>query len=116
MLAALIISAVFVVGGAPHDLPSVVLEGEPGSQSTGDVKWLSTHKNQYCKVEKGKEERCGVKDLNPAEGDGLLMWKPERCSGTGCKCVPVREVQVRHDNDGTVLAKAPKRYRIFECA
>lgn len=33
---------VFVVGGAPHDLPSVVLEGEPGTLSTGDVKWLPT--------------------------------------------------------------------------
>ena len=71
----------------------------------------------YCEVHNGnaERERCGVKDLNPAEGDGLLMWKPERCSGTGCKCVPVREVQVRHDNDGTVLTKAPKKYRIFEC-
>ena len=73
--------------------------------------------NPYCKAEKGKAERCGVKDLNPAKGDGLLMWKPERCSDTGCKCVPVREVQIRQDNgDGKMLAKAPKRYRIFECA
>ena len=82
-----------------------------------NVCFFLTHvQNQYCKIEKGKAERCGVKDLNPAEGDGLLMWKPGRCSNTGCKCVPVRDVQVRHGNDGTVLAKAPKRYRIFECA
>ena len=73
--------------------------------------------NPYCKADKGKAERCGVKDLNPAGGDdGLLMWKPERCSDTGCNCVPVREVIARQDSEGKVPAKAPKRYRIFECA
>ena len=44
ILAALMISAALVVGGAPHDLPSVVLEGEPGSPSTGDVKWIPAPK------------------------------------------------------------------------
>ena len=44
LIAIVLVSAVLVVGGAPYDLPSIVLEGEPGLPSAGDVKWIPTPK------------------------------------------------------------------------
>ena len=73
--------------------------------------------NRLCTLDQnGHSKQCGMRELNPLKGDGVIFWKPNICQFYKCQCMATKEVrrEKRTIADNKTMIEQ-RRYRIFEC-
>lgn len=80
---------------------------------------IQTFKNPQCPLNQlqaaSKTRRCGLKELNPVKGRGVVFWTPKTC-GSKCQCRATKEIRREKRtivNNKTVIEY--RRFRVFEC-
>lgn len=73
--------------------------------------------NRLCTLnQNGQSKQCGMRELNPLKGNGVIFWKPNICQFYKCQCMATKEVRREKRtiaNNKTMIEQ--RRYRIFEC-
>lgn len=73
--------------------------------------------NRLCTLyQRGRSKQCGMRELDPAKGNGVIFWKPNVCQYYKCQCVATKEVRrEKRTIADNRTAIEQRRYRIFEC-